>query len=199
MGVPKAMLPFGPELLIQRVVRLLGQAAHPIIVVAARRQVLPPLPKTVQVVRDHREGRGPLEGICAGLEAIQGRCEAAYLTACDVPTLVPAFVQALTGRLVGHRIAVPVDSPYFHPLAAVYRADVLPDVQALLQRDRLRPVDLFETVDTCRVPVDELRAADPELNSLENLNRPDDYFAALTKAGFALDEDIRRALRAASD
>ena len=44
MGVPKATLPFGPETMLQRVVRLLGTVVSPIVVVAARGQELPELP-----------------------------------------------------------------------------------------------------------------------------------------------------------
>ena len=36
MGVPKATLPFGPETMLQRVVRLLDTVIGPIVVVAAR-------------------------------------------------------------------------------------------------------------------------------------------------------------------
>ncbi len=46
MGVPKATLPFGPETMLQRVVRLLGTVVSPIVVVAARDQELPELPPT---------------------------------------------------------------------------------------------------------------------------------------------------------
>ncbi len=41
MGVSKATLPFGPETMLQRVVRLLGTVVSPIIVVAAHEQSLP--------------------------------------------------------------------------------------------------------------------------------------------------------------
>ena len=44
MGVAKATLPFGPETMLQRVVRLLGTTVSPIAAVAARDQVLPELP-----------------------------------------------------------------------------------------------------------------------------------------------------------
>ena len=66
MGVPKATLPFGPETMLQRVVRLLGTVVSPIIVVAAREQPLPELPDDVRVTRDEREERGPLEGSAPG-------------------------------------------------------------------------------------------------------------------------------------
>src|SRR3712207_5253303 len=63
MGQAKAWLPFGPELMLQRVVRLLGQAVQPIVVVAAEGQDLPPLPPKTEVVRDAVSDRGPLEGL----------------------------------------------------------------------------------------------------------------------------------------
>ncbi|MEP6961580.1 MAG: NTP transferase domain-containing protein, partial [Acidobacteriota bacterium] len=67
MGSPKALLPFGPETMLQRVVRLLGSVVSPIVAVAARDQVLPELSEDIRVTRDEREQKGPLEGIRAGL------------------------------------------------------------------------------------------------------------------------------------
>src|SRR5947207_9913868 len=93
MGRPKAWLPFGGELMLPRVVRLLGEAAAPVVVVAAPGQEVPPLPPDVTVVRDEEKGRGPLQGLAAGLDALAGRAEAAYLSSCDVPFLRPAFVR----------------------------------------------------------------------------------------------------------
>src|SRR5690349_21785016 len=68
MGQPKAWLPFGGELMLPRVVRLLSEAVRPVVVVAAPGQDLPPLPADVAVVRDEERGRGPLQGLAAGLD-----------------------------------------------------------------------------------------------------------------------------------
>src|SRR5262245_54263717 len=62
MGRPKAWLPFAGELMLPRVVRLLGEVVAPIVVVAAPDQAVPPLPAHVAVVRDEAKGRGPLQG-----------------------------------------------------------------------------------------------------------------------------------------
>jgi molybdopterin-guanine dinucleotide biosynthesis protein A len=189
MGRPKATLPFGPELMLQRVVRLLAEVVEPIVVVAAPGQELPPLPAGVLIARDEREGRGPLEGMFAGLCALEGEAEAAYVTSCDVPLLVPDFVRQMIARLGSHEIAVPVvwrgKRLLYHPLAAVYRLSVQERVGALLKTDTLRVASLFDECDTLRVPVEELRGVDPELATLANLNRPEEYEAALAKAGFA--------------
>lgn len=194
MGWPKATLPFGPELMLQRVVRLVGGVVGPLVVVAAPQQELPPLPGEIQVVRDRREGCGPLEGLCAGLEALQHRADAAFATSCDVPLLVPQFVRVILERLGDCQIVVPVDGELHHPLAAVYRTNVVPEIESLLAADRLRPVWLFDRVRTRRVRVEELRAADPDLQTLANLNQPADYLAALQRAGFDVPPEVRQAL-----
>ncbi len=93
MGRPKAWLPFGNELMLQRVVRVLCEVVDPMVVVAAPGQEVPPLPPEVAIVRDEIEGKGPLGGLAAGLAALEGRVEAAYLSSCDVPFLMPGFVQ----------------------------------------------------------------------------------------------------------
>ena len=183
MGRPKATLPFGDETMLQRVVRLLGAAVSPIIVVAAREQPLPPLPGSVIITRDEREAKGPLEGIRAGLSALPATIDAAYITSCDVPLLVPAFVERMIALMGDHDIAVMEIDGFPHPLSAIYRRDTLPHVEALLAADRLRPVFLFDAVRTRRVQPEEMIGVDPELRTLRNLNTPEDYRAALADAG----------------
>jgi molybdopterin-guanine dinucleotide biosynthesis protein A len=183
MGTSKAMLPFGPETMLQRVVRLLGTVVTPIVAVAAREQTLPELPAEVIITRDEREQRGPLEGLRAGLKALPESVEAAYVTSCDVPLFVPAFATRMIGLLADHDIAVMEIDGFAHPLSAVYRRAVLPQVESLLAKDKLRPVFLFDGVRTRRVRPEEMSAVDPELRTLRNLNTREDYLAALADAG----------------
>ncbi|MBC8116461.1 MAG: molybdenum cofactor guanylyltransferase [Candidatus Saccharimonas sp.] len=187
MGRDKATLPFGPEQMLQRVVRLLGEIVDHrlIVVVAAPGQSLPELPAGVTVAHDSRQERGPLEGLAAGFRSLSGRADAAYATSCDVPLLVPRFVERMFELLGDHDIAVPHDGEHHHPLAAIYRLTVLTHVQKLLDANRLRPRFLFDELNTREVPVDELRSVDPQLSTLENLNYPQDYLTALATAGFA--------------
>jgi molybdopterin-guanine dinucleotide biosynthesis protein A len=183
MGTSKATLPFGPETMLQRVVRVLGEIVTPIVVVAAAGQELPPLPVGIVVTRDEREGRGPLEGLRAGLKALPERIDAAYVTSCDVPLLVPGFVQQMLSLAEGYDVAVMEIEGFAHPLSAVYRRATLPRIEELLSQDRLRPVFLFDSVRTRRVRPEEM-TADPALRTLRNLNTPDDYRRALADAGF---------------
>ena len=179
MGRPKAWLPFGDELMLPRVVRLLGEVVAPIVVVAAPGQDVPPLTSIIEIVRDPERGRGPLQGLAAGLLALRGRVEAAYLSSCDVPFLQPAFVRRLLELLGDHAICVPEVDGYRHPLAAVYRLEVAAVAERLLNEDRLRPAFLFEEVPTRIVRPEELADVDPTFQTLRNLNTPADYEAAL--------------------
>lgn len=183
MGRPKAWLPFGGETMLQRVVRALRRAVDPVVVVAAPGQDVPELPAGVEVVRDEVEGKGPLAGLAAGLAALAGKADAAYLSSCDAPFLMPEFVRRVCGFLAA-AIAVPRVGGYFHPLAAVYNLSVLPHVRTLLAADRLRTADLFDAVPTRIIERHELADIDPDFASLRNVNTPDEYAAALLELSF---------------
>jgi molybdopterin-guanine dinucleotide biosynthesis protein A len=185
MGTSKALLPFGPETMLQRVVRLLGGVVKPIVAVAAPDQVLPELPRDIIITRDEREGRGPLEGLRAGLKALPRFVEAAYVTSCDVPLLVPGFVMQMLDLARDHDVTLMEIDGFPHPLSAVYRRTTLPFVEDLLAKDRLRPVFLFDAVRTRRVRPEEM-TADPELLTLRNLNTREEYQAALAAADISI-------------
>lgn len=182
MGRPKAWLPFQAETLLRRMVRLVGEAASPVIVVAAANQDLPALPDGTRIVRDQRENAGPLEGLRAGFAALAGMDVAAvFVTGCDTPLLRPELIRFLTGELDGHQAAVPVDGAYFHPLAAVYRRDVLARIETLLAEGESRLSALCERLETRAIPVERLRVVDPRLESLTNVNRPEQYAELLDR------------------
>ena len=182
MGSSKALLPFGPETMLQRVVRLLSEVVSPIVVVAAIDQDLPPLPAGVIVTRDENEGRGPLEGLRAGLKALPTTVDAAYVTSCDVPLLETGFVRQMIDLANDYDIAVMEIDGFTHPLSAVYRRATLPSVEDLLANNRLRPVFLFDAAKTRRVKPEEM-TSDPGLRTLRNLNTREDYERALVEAG----------------
>jgi molybdenum cofactor guanylyltransferase len=181
MGAPKAALEWHGATLLERIARLLYRVLDgPIVVVRAPGQELLPLPRPVELAEDAHEGRGPLEGIAAGLRALGGRADAAYISSTDVPLLHPAFVRHVAGALLdGADIAVPRAEGRMHPLASAYRTSVLPVVEGLIASERMRPAFLFEEVRTRFLEEDELRAVDPELSSLRNLNTRSDYEQAL--------------------
>lgn len=185
MGRSKAWLPFGPEVMLQRVVRIVGSVVDPVVVVAAAGQALPELPARVLIARDEFEALGPLAGLAAGLGALRGKVEAAYASGCDTPLLRPEFIRKMIDSLDDADAVVPREGKLHHPLAAVYRTKLEPEVRALLAAGQLRPFFLWERVRTREIDVAELRECDPRLDSLRNTNTPEEYAVALEDAGFA--------------
>lgn len=193
MGTDKASLEWHGSTLLRRAVGIVLRAVDgPVVVVRAHDQRLPDLPrKSVEIAHDERPGRGPLEGLAAGLSVLDGRAQAVYLTGVDAPFLHPAFVRRVLALLApDDDVALPHAHGFAQPLAAAYRAaTVAPALQAVLAQDgplgtrallrRCRVADLDEA--TLRADPD-VAAHDPQLRSLHNLNEPAEYEEARHRA-----------------
>lgn len=187
MGRPKAWLPIGGHTMLEAVVGAIAgglrDRAAPIIIVGAPGQDLPALGPPARRIDDDVEGEGPLRGMAAGLAALQGTVRAAFVSSCDVPLLKPAFVTRMLALLDDNDIAVPVVEGLHHPLAAVYRVEVLQAARDLLARHRRRPFFLFEACRTRLVAPADLAEADPDLESLKNFNTPEEYESLVGNPG----------------
>ena len=183
MGSPKAALDWHGSTLLRRVTGLAQRTVDgPVVVVRAPGQELPQIHPSIEVVSDAREGRGPLQGLAAGLAAIGGRAEAAFVSSTDVPLLHPAFMRRVVDALTADvDVVLPEIHGFRQPLSAAYRTSLLAEVEALIAHDKLKPAFLFER---CRVlRLDDaamlrdaaVAAGDPGLASVRNLNEPSDY------------------------
>src|SRR3954454_15428287 len=186
MGTSKAALEWHGSTLLRRVTRLVGRGVDgPVVVVRAPGQELPALPDGIEVVDDAREGRGPLQGLAAGLHAVRDDAPAAYVSSTDVPLLHPRFVARVLAALDDDvDVVLPHVGGFPQPLAAAYRTALADTVERLIAEDRMRPAFLFEAVRVRRLDAaalladPALAALDPDLASVLNLNEPGDYEAA---------------------
>jgi molybdenum cofactor guanylyltransferase len=188
MRTSKAWLDWHGTTLLAHVAAIVGRAVDggPVVVVSAVGQQLPALPPRAIVVADEREALGPLQGIASGLAALEGIADVAFVSSTDAALLHPRFVQrVLEGVDRDVDAVVPHARGHRQPLAAAYRVGLAPLIDALLEEGRARPAFLFERSRTRFVDdawlLDDptLAAADPALASLENLNDPAAYAAAL--------------------
>jgi molybdopterin-guanine dinucleotide biosynthesis protein A len=183
MGTPKAGLEWHGSTLLCRVTGLVARVVDgPVIVVRAPDQELPDLDGRVELVADAREGRGPLQGLAAGLAAIGDRADVAYVTSTDVPLLHPAFVRRVVAAFTDDvDVVLPEIGGYRQPMAAGYRTGLLDTVEELIAADRLKPAFLFERCRVLRLSDADMlndrfiARLDPELASVSNLNEPADY------------------------
>jgi molybdenum cofactor guanylyltransferase len=198
MGTPKAALEWHGSTLLRRIVGIVDRSVDgPVIVVRAPGQELPELPSDVEIVEDAEEGRGPLQGLAAGLASARERAEVAYATSTDVPFLHPMFIRRVLATLRDDvDVVLPEVGGYPQPLAAAYRVGLVDVVERLIAEDRMRPAFLFEAsrvqrLDAAALLGDPVLAAlDPDLDSVLNLNEPGDYEAA--RARPAPDVPVRR-------
>jgi molybdenum cofactor guanylyltransferase len=159
MGRPKALLDWHGEPLVVHVARAVATATGGrVVVVAAPGHDLPP---GLDVVRDPVEGRGPLQGLAAGLAAVG--TERAFVCATDQPhahAVLPALLAAGDADVVAYA---------GQPLGAIYRTSLAAVAAARLSHDAsLR--GLLAAVDTIELP-------DPP-PALRSLDTPEDYAAA---------------------
>ena len=187
MGTPKAALEWHGSTLLRRTVGILARATGgPVVVVKARGQDLPDLPPGTEVVEDPREDMGPVQGIAAGLAALAGKADAAFVSSTDMPFLHPAFVRRVLRALCEEEadVALPVARGHQQPLAAAYRTSLAETAERLVKENGLRPAFLFAECVVTRLDEALLRqdpvlaALDPELDSVLNVNEPADYRAA---------------------
>ena len=188
MGTSKAALEWHGSTLLYRTVGIVARATGgPVVVVRASGQQLPDLPKGTQVVDDPRQGKGPVQGIAAGLAALEGQAQAAFISSTDTPFLHPVFIRRVLRAVAADArtdVALPVARGYPQPLAAAYRVWLAATAERLVKEGRLRPAFLFSEcavarLDDAALKADPLIAAlDPDLDSVVNINTPDDYLQA---------------------
>ncbi len=186
MGEPKAWLEWHGSTLLHRAASVLAETVDgPVVVVAAPGQELPPLPPETAVVEDPVEGLGPMQGLAAGLVAVADHAEAAFVCSTDLPFLQPVFVRrVLAGLTDGVDVALPVARGFRQPLAAAYRTSLAGVIMDLLARGQRRLGMLFDHCEVAKLDEKwlladpELARLDPALESLVNVNTPDEYSAA---------------------
>lgn len=185
MGTPKANLDWHGSTLLYRTTALLARCVHgPVVAVAAPDQELPDLPPDVEVVRDPAEGRGPLQGIAAGLTAVADLVPVAFICSTDMPFLHPAYIARVLTCLEDAEVALPHVRGFRQPLAAAYRTHLGARADELIAAGARKPGELFAITAVRDVTESDLLADrgvathDAALQSVRNLNTGEEYAAA---------------------
>lgn len=194
MGSDKAWLPWRGKPLLAHVVDVVAAVCnHPVVVVAAAGQQLPPLHPAAVRVDDPPEfdHGGPLVGLFAGLGVLAAHhTELAYLGACDNLFLTPDFLRLLFASLVEEPSLggiLPVDAPasgaatdrhFPHPLAGAVRTSLAhAAAREVLAKGGSRPLFVFD-----RVGARWLDAASlPDRRVLRTCNTRTEYEEALAE------------------
>ncbi len=182
MGQPKESLAFGDTSLLGHAVETLLSCTFPVVVVSrGAEQELPPFNLEAESAFDSELDQGPLIGILAGLRAVSQDCDAVFVTGCDNPFLTTAAVDWLASQLGGDDIVMPRVDDRLQPLAAVYRTGILATVEAMVAAGERSARRLAEQCTTRVLTEAEVDDFDPDRTFLRNLNRPEDYQAAIER------------------
>lgn len=123
-----------------------------------------------RIVEDHREDRGPCEGLLRALEEVRGDSPV-YLTAVDQPYFQVDLIAHLIERSREGRGAMPRHEGRLQPTVAAYHSDLVEDLRPMLEEGSgsLMQIGSFAGVEI----VDPLpESTDPRV--FLNLNRPED-------------------------
>jgi molybdopterin-guanine dinucleotide biosynthesis protein A len=122
---------------------------------------------TARFVEDETPGLGPLGGILSGLKAAMN--DACAVVACDIPEIDLPLLRLLARAAREADIAVLVGpSGFYEPLFAVYRASIVPEIEAFLGGGEHSILPLF---DRCRTVIVQFEDA----RRVRNLNTRGDY------------------------
>ncbi len=123
----------------------------------------------LRVVRDEVADQGPLAGIASGLTA--ARTPWVIVVACDLPRVTGAIVDLLLERADGDGCAFRIGGRP-EPLLCVLHTRVAEIARARVASGQLRASELLTNAGLRLVWLDEaaVRAVDPELRALRNIN-----------------------------
>jgi molybdopterin-guanine dinucleotide biosynthesis protein A len=182
-GVNKALLEIGGSRIIERTASALCHAFQEVLVITNSPDDFQFL--GLPMFRDVVPGRGSLGGLYTGLRACKG--DYGFLAACDMPFLSVAVIRHIANSVDGFDVVVPRISGMLEPLHAAYSRACLPYIEALLQHESLKILNLYDKVKVREVPEEDLLALDPELRFIVNVNTPEDLQRAREYAALSGD------------
>jgi molybdopterin-guanine dinucleotide biosynthesis protein A len=174
-GINKAFIRIGGKRIVDRLLDVYGRLFDQIILVTNDPAAYMDI--DALIVSDHYPVRSSLNGLYAGLFAAAH--DYAFFAACDNPFVDGALVGCLLDRIDRKAdIIIPSTSAGYEPMFAIYKKTCLPAMARQLETDRLKIQGLFRTLRVKTIGEADLRAVDPELVSLFNVNSPHDLATA---------------------
>jgi len=176
-GSPKAVAEVHGRRIIERVRGVLAEAVDEMVLITNEPNLFAGI--ALPVRGDREPGLGPLAGVeSALLRASERGAGGALCVSCDMPFLSAALLREIAARGGEARAVVPESGRGIEPLCAWYPVGARGQVTRLLASDDRSLRALLESIETVRMPVDEVRRfGDPEVVFF-NVNTPGDLARA---------------------
>lgn len=181
MGEDKALKPFLGRPLIQRVIERLSPLADEVIVTTNRPVDYAFL--NLRLVADLKPGRGALGGLYTAIASASDPFVA--VVACDMPFASPVFFEGARRLIVqeGADVVVAKTEEGYEPFHALYRRETcLPAIEAAIAADQWKVISWFSQVKVRVLTPDEMKGFDPSGLCFWNLNTPEEFSEAESRA-----------------
>jgi len=179
IGQDKASLRLGDQTALARVCETALTVADTVVVAARSGQTLPELPLGIAVVVDPIADCGPLGGMLAGFRALSELSVPATLVlACDHPLMTAPLLHSLINCLDTSPAVAVRHKGRRYPLLAAYRLDTRQALEQAVAQRNLRAMMFLDRCAPAYLEGDALCAADPQLQSLININDTAQWEAA---------------------
>jgi len=131
------------------------------------------------VVTDIIPSQCALAGLHAGL--FYASFPYAYVAACDTPFVKQSIVEYIVGQIEPkYEVIIPRTDDGLEALSAVYSKDCIPLIENNLKKNIFMIKKFFRQKKVKEIPVEQLKALDPAMEFIFNVNTPEDLEKAKT-------------------
>jgi molybdenum cofactor guanylyltransferase len=169
-GRNKAFVRIDGVPLIERVIQVMGSVFESLLLITNTPEEYTHL--NLPMVEDLIKGLGPLGGIYTGLNSIS--VKAGFFVACDMPFLNPSLIRRIVEMQGDTDAVVPRLGRWVEPLHSLYAKTCLGAIEEVIRSGNIQILQFFLKVRVRYVDEEVLRAFDPRLRCLANVNRPED-------------------------
>ncbi len=167
----KAFLELGGKPLVERSLEVL-KATFAEVIISSNDPELYAAYK-IRVVPDAEQGKGPLAGLAAGLQAASW--DTAFFVACDMPFIQPGLMRYLWQWVDAYDAVVPTGLFGSHPLHAYYHRHCLVAIEKNLRAGHYKIIDFYPECQVKYVKEEDLVAFGDVAKILSNVNTPEEW------------------------
>jgi molybdopterin-guanine dinucleotide biosynthesis protein A len=170
MGENKAFIEVKGRRIIDRTVELFHAIFGHVILVTNEPLTYSHL--NLEIVVDLIPASSALIGIYTGLfYAATPYC---FVVACDMPFLNRKVIDYMVSIRKNYDVVIPVLDDGYHPTHALYSRRCITPITKLIRTGNFKITDFFNRVTVREVTPKELRALDPPMEAVLNINTPED-------------------------
>jgi len=174
-GKKKTFRKIGDSMILDKIYGVFSKIFKEIIIVVNEPEEFAGWDMTI--VTDIIPSKCALAGLHAGL--FYATYPYIYATACDTPFVNQSIIEHIVGRIEpGYDVMIPRTDDGLEALNAVYSKSCLPLIESNLEKNIFMIKKFFRRNKVKEIEVDQLKAIDPEMRFIFNINTPKDLEVA---------------------